>query len=903
KAIEIFNQALPISDIDFTNKVLQWLLRPNVCSEELMIAGDYALWRINNDPSPLFSYHALLNYNKPVNFIENDTLTLKVKYRNSGFNLKDEGISNDESILQSKYCLYCHKRKKDSCSFGIEKLNLDGCPVDEKISEMNLLKSMGLDIGALAIITRDNPMCAITGHRICNDCKKTCIFQKQEPVKIPSIETNILNNVLSLKYGFEIYSLLTRWNPLCEIDYILPKDETKYKILIAGLGPAGMTLAHYMVKEGHTVVAIDGSKIEKVDQYLIDNPIENAKQLYDPLEDRINYGFGGVAEYGITVRWNKNYLILIRLILEKQERLSIYGGIKFGNNITYQSAKKLGFDHVALCIGTGKPTILSNIPRHNYFNSSDFLMGLQLIGAYKMRSLANLQMQFPIIVIGCGLTALDVAAEVQEYYIIQVKKILYRYKKLIEFDNEKKVLANFNEAELKILKIFLKDAEKIESFENKSDVYRYLKDLGGVKIVYRNEVNRSPGIRLNHEEIISTLEEGIEIIDNIDIIEVNSDDDNNLKSINLYDKKNKTNRLLPVKTIISAIGTQQNDADEVMHADLNVSIYGDCNEKYAGNVIKAISSAKDNYQLLSKQLYEKLSNNNLTSKEFKTKIDFNLRSYVHEIIKLNDEFTEIVINSPLAVQSYKPGQFFKLQNYFHNSKKTHDTDFLMEPLALTGSQVDRENNLISLVVQKKGASSFICQNLKKDEEISFMGPIGKPLEIAKNENILIIADTIGSVTLLSFMMEAKKNNTIDIVSIHEKATNICKKDELIANSHKIIWLLSNYDLNDINCLHFDHYDRIIIKLEKNNKEIIMQLKEKVKKDCKIMAHLNAPMQCMMNGVCGQCVHKNNNGELIFTCKEQYLNYDEIDFDYLNQQTKRNGILEKIASLWVNKNFK
>ncbi|MDH5796603.1 MAG: hypothetical protein OEY79_03590, partial [Anaplasmataceae bacterium] len=37
KAIEIFNQDLPISDIDFTNKVLQWLLRPNVCNEELKV--------------------------------------------------------------------------------------------------------------------------------------------------------------------------------------------------------------------------------------------------------------------------------------------------------------------------------------------------------------------------------------------------------------------------------------------------------------------------------------------------------------------------------------------------------------------------------------------------------------------------------------------------------------------------------------------------------------------------------------------------------------------------------------------------------------------------------------------------------------------------------------------------
>ena len=54
----------------------------------------------------------------------------------------------------------------------------------------------------------DNPFAAGTGHRICNDCMKSCIYQKQTPVNIPQIETSILSDVLLLPYGFEIYSLL-----------------------------------------------------------------------------------------------------------------------------------------------------------------------------------------------------------------------------------------------------------------------------------------------------------------------------------------------------------------------------------------------------------------------------------------------------------------------------------------------------------------------------------------------------------------------------------------------------------------------------------------------------------------------------------------------------------------------
>ena len=107
----------------------------------------------------------------------------------------------------------CRKRTASfkKSVFGV---TLAGCPLDEKISEMNMVKARGNPIGALAIVAVDNPMCAATGHRICNDCMKACIYQKQEPVDIPQVETRTLKDVLELPWGFEIYSLLTRWNPL-----------------------------------------------------------------------------------------------------------------------------------------------------------------------------------------------------------------------------------------------------------------------------------------------------------------------------------------------------------------------------------------------------------------------------------------------------------------------------------------------------------------------------------------------------------------------------------------------------------------------------------------------------------------------------------------------------------------
>ena len=89
----------------------------------------------------------------------------------------------------------------------------------------------------------------------------------------------------------------------------LPAAETGYQTLVVGLGPAGFSLAHYLERDGHKVVGIDGAKLEPLPAYLLEKTlIKDSNILFEKLDERILSGFGGVAEYGITVRWNKNYL-------------------------------------------------------------------------------------------------------------------------------------------------------------------------------------------------------------------------------------------------------------------------------------------------------------------------------------------------------------------------------------------------------------------------------------------------------------------------------------------------------------------------------------------------------------------------------------------------------------------
>ena len=216
---------------------------------------------------------------------------------------------------------------------------------------------------------------------------KACVFQKQEPVDIPQIETRTLRDVLKLPWGFEIYSLLTRWNPLNLVRPV-PRPASGYKVLVVGLGPAGFTLSHHLMNDGHTVAGVDGLKIEPLAEDVSGvtphglrvkfRPIRDVNEIYESLDDRVMAGFGGVAEYGITVRWNKNFLKVIRLLLERRNQFRMFGGVRFGGTLTVDDAFHLGFDHVALCAGAGRPTVIpmKNGLARGVRQASDFLMAL-----------------------------------------------------------------------------------------------------------------------------------------------------------------------------------------------------------------------------------------------------------------------------------------------------------------------------------------------------------------------------------------------------------------------------------------------------------------------------------------------------------------------------------------------
>lgn len=930
-----------------------------------------------------------------------------------GFRLTDPRMNRKEYLREIDYCIICHPREKDSCSHGFRDarggyqpnplgIPLTGCPLEERISEMHELRKRGETIAAMAMVMLDNPMCPGTGHRICNDCMKGCIFQKQDPVNIPQAETGVVSDVLELPYGFEIYSLLTRFNPLNhKRPYALPYHGAD--ALVVGLGPAGYTLAHFLANDGFGVVGIDGLKLEPVADELtgfgrpFPRPIRDFSLLKAALDERILMGFGGVSEYGITVRWDKTFLAVMYLTLLRRRNVRFYGGVRFGGTLKIDDVWDLGFRHVALATGAGKPTVISmkNNLLRGIRKASDFLMALQLTGAFKRSSLANLQVCLPAVVIGGGLTAIDTATELLAYYPVQVEKALEQFERLCREHAEPEVWKMCDPEETEILQTFLEHGRAVRAErtcavrENRPpDLVALCQSWGGVSIVYRKKMTDSPAYRLNHEEVAKALEEGVSFVENLSPTEAVADAFGAVAALK-FKRADGSEFVMPARSVCVAAGTTPNTIYErecpgtfkfdperrffqkhrlVQHGDgwkleevhepsreaffssyenagRFVSFYGDNHPDYAGNVVKAMASAKHGAVEIARLFAAEIAGIERTGaqsqppplekfKSLTNVLDETLVPRVVEVRRLTPKIIEVIVKARYAARKFQPGQFFRLQNYETSAPIVDGMRLTLEGIALTGAWVDTERDLLSMIVLEMGVSSRLCAVLKPGEPVVVMGPTGAPSETPVGETVLLAGGGLGNAVLFSigkalrdqgsmvvyfagyrhkedvFMQEAIENATDQVVWAVDLGEPIAPRRpqdlSFLGNIVQAMLAYARGELDGDRRLNLKDVDRIIAIGSDRMMAAVAEarhtvLKPYLKEGHIGIASINSMMQCMMKEVCGQCLQKHvdpntkKETEPVFSCFNQDQPMDCVDFTNLRQRLKTNSVAEKLTN--------
>jgi NAD(P)H-flavin reductase len=365
-----------------------------------------------------------------------------------------------------------------------------------------------------------------------------------------------------------------------------------------------------------------------------------------------------------------------------------------------------------------------------------------------------------------------------------------------------------------------------------------------------------------------------------------------------------------------------------------ISFFGDLHPSFSGNVVKAMGSAKQGFPVVSRVLSRRATSEPPPATLLR-QLDDQLRPVVHDVIRLTPNIVEVIVRAPIAARAFKPGQFYRLQNYEALAPRTKDTVLGMEGLALTGASVDREKGLLSTIVLEMGGSSDLCTLLKPGEPVILMGPTGTPSETPSEETVLLAGGGLGNAVLFSIGQKLREEGSrVIYFAGYKKIIDRYKVEEIEKAADLVVWVcdeapgftagrvqdsafvgniveaMAAYGRGELgeNTIPLHAVDRLIVIGSDGMMRAVQQARHGVlfpflKPDHHAIGSINSPMQCMMKEICAQCLQEHKNpvtGEVtvVFSCFNQDQPLDHVDFGSLRTRLSQNGAQEKVTRLWI-----
>jgi glutamate synthase (NADPH/NADH) small chain len=294
---------------------------------------------------------------KPAHGIKMKEQDPKERVRN--FQEVPYGYSNDEALAEAKRCLQC---KKPLC--------VEGCPVAVRIPEFVKLIVDGRHVEAARKIKETNTLPAICG-RVCpqeTQCEAKCILGKKgTPISVGNLERYCAD--YEMAYG----------------EFVMPEIKPKNgkKVGVVGSGPAGLTAAGELVKEGFDVT------------------------VFEALHEA-----GGVLVYGIPeFRLPKD---IVKKEINYLEKLGVHLERNFivGKTATIDGLmNEEGFDAIFIGSGAGLPSFM-HIPGENsigVYSANEYLTRSNLMKAFKDSADTPIIKGKNVVTVGGGNVAMDSA--------------------------------------------------------------------------------------------------------------------------------------------------------------------------------------------------------------------------------------------------------------------------------------------------------------------------------------------------------------------------------------------------------------------------------------------------------------------------------------------------------------
>jgi NAD(P)H-flavin reductase len=378
-----------------------------------------------------------------------------------------------------------------------------------------------------------------------------------------------------------------------------------------------------------------------------------------------------------------------------------------------------------------------------------------------------------------------------------------------------------------------------------------------------------------------------------------------------------------------------------------ISFYGDAHPVFAGNVVKAMASARHGYHEITRLFAREVAAQDLEEQaerenawvRFAEVLDDGLKAVVVDAIRLADRIVEVIVRAPMAARNFKPGQFYRLQNYEGTAEVVEGIRLTMEGLALTGAWTDPARGLISIIVLEMGGSSRLCAMLEPGEEIVLMGPTGTPTEIPHGETVLLAGGGLGNAVLFSIAagMKAAGNRVIyfagykqpsdlfkrraiedacDLVvwSVDEGPPIATRRPQDLTTVGNIVEAMQRYASGELGPapVSLGSVDRLISIGSDRMMDAVRRARHTVlagvlRHDHIAIGSINSPMQCMLKEVCSQCLQRHVDPDtgresLVFSCFNQDQKLECVDFNFLHERLRQNSAAEKLTSMWLDHLF-
>ena len=261
-------------------------------------------------------------------------------------------------------------------------------------------------------------------------------------------------------------------------------------------------------------------------------------------------------------------------------------------------------------------------------------------------------------------------------------------------------------------------------------------------------------------------------------------------------------------------------------------------------------------------------------------------------------------------------------------------------LALTGAWVNPEEGLVSLIALEMGTSSRLLMHFKPGEQLVVMGVTGAPTHIPQNTTVAMVGGGLGNAVLFSIgkALRAAGNRVVYFAG-YKKSIDVFKVSDIEAAADVVVWCCdpgpgveaitpnrpqdktyvgnildtmvayASGALGEISIPLSDAEEVIVIgsdgMMNAVKKARSGVLQPYLKEGHQAIGSINSPMQCMMKGVCAQCMcrhvdPKTGEESFVYSCFNQDQPLDLVDFDHLRARLRQNTVQEKLSNQWLNR---